>query len=100
MLIVTGFLYLAPYDVAAFMTDLANLSVLSRQREGYLLYAAAVEDASIARLLVAECWQDEVAFAAHLQSQATTAFMDRWEGRMSADLQRYDVSSASPLLVE
>ena len=100
MLIVTGFIQLAPSDVAAFMTDLADLAVSTRRRDACLLYAAAVEDARIGRRLVVERWRDEAALTAHIQSDAAAAFIDRWQGRMSSDVHRYDVSAATPLSIE
>ncbi|TYC65082.1 antibiotic biosynthesis monooxygenase [Stappia sp. BW2] len=93
MLIVTGYMYVDPSDLAEFTADLASLAVATRQRSGNLSYDAAVDDAKAGRLLIAERWADQAALTAHLEAEDTEAFIVKWRGRMQGEIRKYDASN-------
>ena len=97
MLIVTGTLLVPPPDLARFVAEMSDLTDVARKRDGNLSYDAAVLDAELGRLLVAERWRGEAALAAHLRAEETTAFVSRWAGRLLGDVRVYDVENERPL---
>ncbi|MBR9906378.1 MAG: antibiotic biosynthesis monooxygenase [Gammaproteobacteria bacterium] len=90
MLIVTGYLYVAPAELARFMTHLKVLAAITRRRDGNISYDAAVDDADAGRLIVSERWVDQAALTAHLNADKTVQFVHQWSGRMRADIRKYD----------
>lgn len=98
MVIVLGYIHLAPSDVGAFVADVQAVAPHTRAEPGCLFYAVAVDDASAGRVLVAERWQDQASLAAHLAADGTSAFLTRWAGRMTGDVLRYDAASGRPLV--
>ena len=92
MLIVMGHINVRPSVLADFSVALARLAEVARQREGNLCYEAAVIDATVARLLVAERWRDQAALAAHLRAAETTAFVDRWREHLTSQVLSYEAS--------
>ncbi|SHG93981.1 Quinol monooxygenase YgiN [Kaistia soli DSM 19436] len=90
MLIATGHVHVEPSDLDEFATDLQALAEASRRRDGNLLYAVAVDDRAAGRLIVVERWRDQASLAAHLQASDTGRFVKRWQGRMRADIRKYD----------
>jgi quinol monooxygenase YgiN len=97
MLIVTGTMSVPPSDLADFVADLQALAVATQQREGNLSYNAAILDASAGQVLVAERWRDQASLTAHLTAEDTTAFVSRWQDRMSGDIRKYDASNERSL---
>ncbi|WP_230170578.1 putative quinol monooxygenase [Rhizobium sp. CECT 9324] len=97
MLIVTGYVHVDPTDLPQFLIDLQGLAVATRQRPGNISYDAAVADPQTGRLLIAERWSDQSALRAHLDADATRAFIDRWHGRMRGDIQMYDAGNQRKL---
>ena len=71
MLIVTGYVHVEPSDVDAFIADIRALAWSSRQRDGNLSYAVAVDDQKLGRLLVVERWRDQQSLTAHLEAPDT-----------------------------
>jgi len=98
MLIVTGYLYVAPAELARFMTHLKALANVTRQRDGNISYDAAVNDADTGRLLLSERWADQAALAAHLNADETVQFVNQWSGRMRADIRKYDALNERDLM--
>ena len=97
MLIVAGYLYVEPRDLAPFIADLKLLTLAARQRAGNLSYDAALEDAATGRLLISERWVDQAALTAHLKAEDTVAFVTRWQGSMRGDIRKYDGSNERAL---
>jgi quinol monooxygenase YgiN len=93
MLILTGYMYVKPDQVAAFAAELRVLSVATRRREGSISYDAAIDDAEAGRLLVAERWRDQPALTAHLQAPDTVAFIERWQGSMRGEIRKYNATN-------
>ena len=98
MLIVTGYVHLDPSDIDLFAVDIATLVDITRARDGCLFYAVALDDPLAGRMLAVERWRDETALAAHLAAAETLAFLDRWQGRMSGDVLKYDAANERPLV--
>lgn len=90
MLIITGYMHVDPADLAQFMTELNALKSTTRKRLGNIAYDAAVDDPHSGRLLISEAWHDQAALSAHLQAADTTAFINRWSGKMRGELRKYD----------
>jgi quinol monooxygenase YgiN len=97
MLIVTGTISVPPANLADFVADLKALAVPTRRRDGNLSYDAAILDASVGQLLVAERWRDQAALSAHLAADDTTAFVARWQDRMRGDIRKYDAANERAL---
>lgn len=100
MLIVTGYVHLDPADVERFATDIEALIDITRARDGCLFYAVALDDPLAGRMLAVERWRDQAALAAHLAAPETIAFIERWQGRMSGDVLKYDAANGRPLASE
>ncbi len=98
MLIVTGYVHVEPSDVDAFTVDIQMLAQTSRQRDGNLSYAVAVDDRSAGRLLVVERWRDQQSLTAHLRAPDTLAFVRRWQSRMHGDILKYDAANERKLM--
>lgn len=90
MLIITGYLYIAPTDLYQFLADFHVLSVATRQREGNISYDAGIDDQRAGRLILSERWADQRALSAHLGSVDTAQFINKWQGRMHGDIRKYD----------
>ncbi|MCB8837247.1 putative quinol monooxygenase [Aurantimonas sp. VKM B-3413] len=93
MLIVNGYIHLAPSDVGQFVADMATFARTTRARDGCLFYAVAPDDPSTGRMLVAERWRDQAALDAHLSAYDTIAFVERWQGRMRSGLAKFDAGN-------
>ena len=100
MLIVLGTISALPAEMARFVAEIGELATVTRQRDGNLSYDVAVLEAESGRLLVAECWRDEAALAAHLRADDTVAFVSRWQGRTLGDVRKYDAGNARSLAVK
>ena len=96
MIIVMGYVRLAPSDVAEFLADIEVIGTRTRAEKGCLFYAAVLDDASLGRILVAERWQDEQALSAHLQGPQVIAFQ-KWMNKLQIDVLRYDASNERSL---
>ncbi len=90
MLIITGYIYVDPADLAQFMTELDVLASATRKRPGSITYDAAAVDPLSGRLLISERWVDQAALSAHLQAADTVAFVSRWSGKMRGEIRKYD----------
>ena len=90
MLIVTGYIRLAPSDVAAFTNDMAAFARAAQARDGCLFFAVAPEAGEPGRILVTERWHDQAALTAHLTAKDTMAFVSRWRHRMTGEVAKYD----------
>ncbi|MBS1184249.1 MAG: antibiotic biosynthesis monooxygenase [Proteobacteria bacterium] len=98
MIIVTGFVHVEPSDLSAFVADSQALARRSRQRDGNLSYAIAVDDRLAGRLLVVERWKDQPALTAHLETPDVQAFVARWQTRMRGDIVKYDAANERALM--
>lgn len=98
MLIVMGYMYVEPSSLAAFVRDIQNLAVATRQREGNLSYDATVDDPRAGRLLIAERWKDQAALTAHLPATDTMAFVGRWDHAIRGEILKYDALRGRVLL--
>ncbi|WAJ27890.1 hypothetical protein OXU80_24105 [Jeongeupella avenae] len=49
-------------------------------------------------MLVAERWCDQAVLTAHPASEDTAALVARWQGRVTADIVKFDVGNERPLL--
>ena len=99
MLIVAGYVHLDPADIEQFAIDIRRLIETTRSRDGCLFYAVALDDPLAGRMLVIERWRDQPALTAHLAALDTIAFVERWQGRMSGDVLKYDVANERPLAI-
>jgi quinol monooxygenase YgiN len=93
MIIVMGYIHLAPSDVAEFVADVQAITPETRAEKGCLFYMAALDDAPTGRMLIAERWQDQESLTAHIETQATAAFVAKWMGRMKSEVLKYDASN-------
>ena len=100
MLIVNGYIHLAPADIAAFVEDIAVFGRTARARDGCLFYAVAPDDMATGRMLVVERWRDQTALDAHLAADETASFVARWQDRMTASLAKFDALNERALLAE
>ncbi|MFT8719930.1 MAG: putative quinol monooxygenase [Acetobacter sp.] len=93
MLIVTGYIHVDPSDLSLFHAELQAVAIVVRQRLGSLSYDAAIDDAQAGRLSVVERWHDQAALDTHLEAPEIKAFVQRWDGKMRGEIQKYDVSN-------
>ncbi|GAB2188092.1 putative quinol monooxygenase [Roseibium sp. LAB1] len=92
MLILMGYIHIAPQDVDAFADDVRTISLSTTAEDGCLFYGITLDDRATGRFLVAERWRDQEALIAHLATAETVAFLALWGDRMKADLRTYQVS--------
>ncbi|QCJ00706.1 putative quinol monooxygenase [Agrobacterium larrymoorei] len=97
MLIVVGYVQIDPADLNEFTEDLKFLAMAARRRPGNISRDRAIDDQQSGRLLVAERWADEMSLSAHLCSDVTVAFVNRWRRRMKSDVRKYDASNERAL---
>lgn len=98
MIILIGYLQLAPIDVSAFVADIQAFSTSTRAENGCLFYAVTLDDADTGRMLVVERWQDQASLTAHLERQVTVAFLKKWGNRIKGGLRKFDASNERSLL--
>jgi quinol monooxygenase YgiN len=89
MLILTGYVDIAPSDIDEFCIDIERLTATAGTREGCLFYAVALERASLGRMLVSERWRDQHSLTAHLAAPDTAAFIQRWSHRMVGNIVKF-----------
>ncbi|WP_417813854.1 putative quinol monooxygenase [Thalassospira alkalitolerans] len=93
MIILMGVIHLDPIDVNEFVTDIPAITRSTRSEKGCLFYAVTLDDAPAGRLLMAGRWQDQQALTAHHETPDTLAFLEKWNGRMKSDIEKYDVTN-------
>ncbi|WP_210402790.1 putative quinol monooxygenase [Thalassospira sp. MCCC 1A01428] len=98
MIIVSGHIDIAPADVSAFLADIEKINPGNKPDSGCLSYAVAIIAPDIARLLIAERWQDQPSLSAHLARKETLAFIGKWSDRMQGDVLKYDATNERPLM--
>ncbi|TGD99641.1 putative quinol monooxygenase [Methylobacterium nonmethylotrophicum] len=98
MLIVTGYVLVAPSDAAAFVAGMAAFARTARARDGCLFFAVAPDGIEEGRMLVIERWREQAALDAHLAAGDTVAFVERWQGRMTGDVAKFDAANERALL--
>ncbi len=89
MIIVMGYVHLAPSDVNEFLADIEVIGPGTRAEKGCLFYAVALDNARAGRMVVAERWQDQASLTAHLQGPQTASF-HKWPNRIKIGVLRYD----------
>ena len=98
MLILIGYIHLAPSDVAAFSADVRAASAITRAEEGCLFHSISLDDPQAGRMLLVQRWLDQACLDAHLATAAATAFLTRWQGRLAIDVQRYTATDGVALM--
>jgi quinol monooxygenase YgiN len=98
MIIVLGHVDLDPVDTEEFRRDIAALDPFRRPASGCFFYRVVPDDAASGRMLIAERWRDQQALTAHLQSQATAEFVQKWSGRMRGEMLKYDAENERRLV--
>lgn len=94
MVIVAGSLAIDPDQVPAFRQAVSTLEKKTRQEDGCLYYALAVDDEATGHVVVLERWRDEAALQAHLATDHVKAFIDAVGGHIKGmDAKLYDVSN-------
>jgi quinol monooxygenase YgiN len=97
MLIVLGKVGVDPIDVDAFCEDIAAIDPVKNGVEGCLFYSVISDDRVPGTVIVAERWMDQQPLTIHLQRVTTMSFGQKWEGRMRADVRKYDASNERTL---
>lgn len=97
MLVLMGYIHVAPSAVDDFHADVQEISRSTRAENGCLFYGISLDDRVAGRFLVAERWRDEDALKTHLQRQETVVFLEKWSGSMKGDLQAYNVQGQRTL---
>lgn len=98
MIIVLGHIEIAPADRDEFLQDIKEINPANKTGSGCLSYAITIADPEVARMQVAERWQDQQSLSAHLARQETLAFIDKWSGRMQGEVLKYDATNERPLM--
>lgn len=100
MLVVAGYLYVAPEDVRRFQAEFQTLAIDTRQREGNFSYDAAIEGPHAGKFILIERWADQTTLNAHLHATDTVQFVDRWQGLIRSDIKKYDASNERDLMAQ
>ena len=98
MIILMGYIHLNPSDVSEFLADVQAITRSTKAQDGCLFYTVTLDDASAGRMLVVERWRDEQSLDAHMQTQETKTFLEKWASRMQSDVLRYNASNERSLL--
>ncbi|AUG54156.1 antibiotic biosynthesis monooxygenase [Thalassospira marina] len=93
MIIILGHIHIPPADVGNFMDDIQAITPVIGDESGCYHYAVALKDAEQGQVVVAERWRDQPALGAHLAKPETVALMAKWDGKLQADIHKFDASN-------
>lgn len=100
MIIVAGHIVFDPQRMADILADIASMEAATRQEDGCLYYAMAVDDLASGQVTLFERWRDEEALAVHLRTPALKAFQQRnLVHARDVSIKVYDVSGERDLVV-
>lgn len=93
MLIIAGHVFVAPFDVDAFLADARSTLALGRAAEGNLFFSFTLDDPAEGSVTVLERWRDKASLEAYLARSEVVAIFTRWMGRMRNEVKMYDASN-------
>jgi quinol monooxygenase YgiN len=98
MIIIVGSMTIKVEHLAAFLAEVEALEQVTRQEDGCVSYAMALDDAATGLISIAERWRDEPALRTHLATDGVKGFLDRC-GHMilSMDGALYDAHNERPV---
>lgn len=98
MIIVLGRIEIDPSEVDRFLGDVDAINPMTRAGSGCLFYSTTADSQNKGHMVVAERWQDLQSLTAHLEYEATEAFIEKWSGRMRAEVMNYDAFNERSLV--
>lgn len=93
MLLVAGRIGVDPDLAAELLADLNAGVGASREEDGCLVYAFAMEDETAGHILTQQIWRDEAALAAHLCEPHIGKLVAKWNDRYRVETKLYDLSN-------
>ena len=98
MIIVLGHIEIDPSEGDDFLGDVDVINPKKRAGSGCLSYSTTGDSQKTGHIAVAERWQDQQSLTAHLEHEATQAFIEKWSGRMRAQVMKYDAFNERSLV--
>jgi quinol monooxygenase YgiN len=98
MIIVLGHIEIDPSEVDEFLGDVAAIDPTQRAGSGCISYSTVGDSRKTGHIAVAERWQDQHSLTAHLEHEGTRAFIEKWSGRMRAEVMKYDAFNERSLV--
>lgn len=98
MLLIVGTIRLPPGGVSAAQAAMAAMITASREEDGCIEYAYALDVLDPGLIRVTEQWRDQAALDRHFASTHIAAWRATWGalGITDRDLRRFDAGSSSP----
>ena len=91
MIILMGYIDVAPADRDAFLADARILAQTVRAEPGCLFHSLAPDIAPDGPMVLAQRWQDQAALDRHMARAATLAFREKWLARLKMNVAAYAV---------
>lgn len=77
MVIVVGEMIVRPERLQEFLQEVAVMEEVTRQEDGCISYAMALDDEATGAISIAERWRDEAALRTHLATDNVKQFIER-----------------------
>lgn len=99
MVIIVGEITIAPGKLDAFLAEVEKIEQITRQEDGCISYAMALDDAATGKIAVSERWRDEAALRTHLETETVKQFVEKCGPMMlSMDGSLYDAQNERPIM--
>lgn len=82
MIVLVGYIHLAPSDVDHFLESMKAIAAGTSQEQGCLFYALGPADRAQGTILVAQRWQDAASVAARVAGPQAASFAKRWRDKV------------------
>lgn len=94
MVIIVGEITIAPGKLDEFLAAVEKIEEVTRQEDGCVSYAMALDDAATGKIAVSERWRDEAALRTHLETESVKTFVEKCGPMMvSMEASLYDASN-------
>lgn len=93
MLMIAGHIRTDPSAARELADDLRAGIGRTLREDGCLSYSFALDDEAAGTVLVLERWRDEASLAAHLAGPEIGNLLGKWQGRITLEVSKYDLSN-------
>ena len=90
MIVLMGYIHLAPSDVDHFLESMKAIAAGTRQEQGCLFYYFVPADRDHGTILVAQRWQNAASVSAHIAGPQAASFAKRWGDKVRVDVQPFE----------
>ena len=90
MIVLMGYIHLAPSDVDHFLESMKAIAAGTRQERGCLFYELGPADRTQGTILVAQRWRDAASVSAHTAGPQAASFTKLWLDKVRVDVQQFE----------